>query len=57
MRAAFGVEISVRDVFARPALEALAAEIERRVYAEVLAMPDDQAAEMAGLQPAAGGVS
>ncbi|HVH12494.1 MAG TPA: amino acid adenylation domain-containing protein, partial [Longimicrobium sp.] len=43
VRAAFGVELSIRAVFAAPTLEAMAAEVERLVYEEIMAMPDDEA--------------
>ncbi|MBW3654864.1 MAG: amino acid adenylation domain-containing protein, partial [Gemmatimonadetes bacterium] len=42
VRAAFGVELSIRSVFAGPTLEAMAAEVERLVYEDILAIPDDE---------------
>ncbi|HET7232712.1 MAG TPA: amino acid adenylation domain-containing protein [Longimicrobium sp.] len=45
---AFGVEISIRAVFATPTLEALAAEIERKVYEDVAAMEETEAEALVG---------
>jgi len=45
---AFGLELSIRTVFATPTLEAIAAEIERRIYDDILAMSDSTAEELAG---------
>ncbi|HKP74028.1 MAG TPA: amino acid adenylation domain-containing protein, partial [Longimicrobiaceae bacterium] len=55
VRKAFGVELSIRAVFATPTLEALAAEIERMVYEDVLAMSESEAQELAELDTIAGG--
>jgi amino acid adenylation domain-containing protein/non-ribosomal peptide synthase protein (TIGR01720 family) len=44
VRSAFGVELSIRTVFAQPTLEAMAADVERLVYEDILAMPDDEVA-------------
>jgi amino acid adenylation domain-containing protein len=52
---AFGVELSIRAVFAEPTLGAMAAQVERLVYAEVAAMPEAQAERQLDPQPAAGG--
>jgi amino acid adenylation domain-containing protein len=41
VRSAFGVELSIRAVFATPTLEAVAEEVERLVYEDILAMPDE----------------
>jgi hypothetical protein len=49
VRAAFGVQLSIRTVFAAPTLDALAGEIERGIYADILEMPEDRAEEMAAL--------
>jgi acyl carrier protein len=54
VRAAFDVELSFRAVFLAPTLEALAGEIERRIYAEVLAMPETEVERVAGRNPVAG---
>jgi acyl carrier protein len=55
--AAFGVRLPIRMVFTGPTLEAMAEEIERRVYEDVLAMPEAQAEaeRLAGAHPVAGG--
>jgi len=53
VRSAFGVELSIRTVFAMPTLEAMANEVERLVYEDILAMPDDEV--LAGHGPDAGG--
>jgi acyl-coenzyme A synthetase/AMP-(fatty) acid ligase/acyl carrier protein len=55
IRAAFDVELSIRTVFSMPTLEAMAGEIERRVYEDIDAMPEDEAEQLAELTPAAGG--
>jgi amino acid adenylation domain-containing protein len=52
VQARFGVELSVRAVFARPTLEGMAAEVDRLLYEDVLAMPDGEAEQEP--QPAAG---
>ncbi|MEW5926734.1 MAG: amino acid adenylation domain-containing protein [Gemmatimonadota bacterium] len=54
VRRAFGVEISIHTVFAMPTLEALSAEIERLVYEDILAMPEERAEELHGRASAAG---
>jgi hypothetical protein len=51
---AFGLELSIRTVFAAPVLEAMAGEIERMVYEDVLGMDDAWAEELAELNPTAG---
>ncbi|HET7460810.1 MAG TPA: amino acid adenylation domain-containing protein [Longimicrobium sp.] len=55
VRAAFNVALSVRAVFEHSTLHAMADEIEQRVYADILAMPETRAEELAGLNPTAGG--
>jgi acyl carrier protein len=50
----FGVALSIRTVFSNPRLEALAGEIERRIYEDVLAMSDAEAARLAELNPTHG---
>ena len=49
VRAAFGIELSIRTVFANPTVRSLAAEIERQVYEEVAALPEPQAAQLAAI--------
>jgi acyl carrier protein len=46
VQAAFGVELSIRAVFAAPTLAAMAAEVERAIYDDVLALSDDDAARL-----------
>ncbi|HEX2076942.1 MAG TPA: amino acid adenylation domain-containing protein, partial [Longimicrobium sp.] len=55
VQAVFGVDLSIRAVFAHPTLEAMAAEVERRVYELVLSIPEEQAGALAALPPAAEG--
>jgi hypothetical protein len=43
VEAAFGVPLSIREVFAHPSLEAMAARIERKVTEYVLGLPDAEA--------------
>ncbi|HEX8393612.1 MAG TPA: amino acid adenylation domain-containing protein [Longimicrobium sp.] len=50
----FGVELSIRTVFAAPVLEAMAAEVERRIYEDVLEMDDAHAEQLAELNTIAG---
>ena len=52
---AFGLELSIRAVFAAPTLEAMAAGIERRVLEDILEMSDTQAEELAALNHATEG--
>jgi amino acid adenylation domain-containing protein len=54
VRDAFGLEMSIRDVFAAPTLEALAAELERRIYEDIAMMPDADAEQLAALTQTAG---
>jgi amino acid adenylation domain-containing protein len=49
IRAAFGLEISIRAVFAAPTLEGMAGEIERRIYEDILSMPDAEAEQLAAM--------
>jgi amino acid adenylation domain-containing protein len=46
VQAAFGVELSIRAVFAAPTLGAMAGEVERAIYDDVLALSDDDAARL-----------
>jgi acyl carrier protein len=55
VRDAFGVELSIRAVFAAPTLEAMAAEVERSIYAEIVEMSDARAEELAELNLTVGG--
>jgi acyl carrier protein len=54
VRAAFGVDLSIRAAFVAPTVQAMAAEIERLVYEDVLAMPDEEAEELYEPAPAGG---
>ncbi|HEV7587864.1 MAG TPA: amino acid adenylation domain-containing protein, partial [Longimicrobium sp.] len=54
-RDAFGVEVSIRTVFAAPTLGAMAAEIERAVLDDVMAMSDADAEALAELNLTVGG--
>jgi aryl carrier-like protein len=51
---AFGLEISIRTVFAAPTLEAMAGVIEERIYEDILGMDDAQAEQLADLNTIAG---
>jgi len=46
IQATFDLEISIRAVFSLPTLEAMAGEIERRIYEDVDTMSDDQAEQL-----------
>ncbi|HEX6373984.1 MAG TPA: amino acid adenylation domain-containing protein [Longimicrobium sp.] len=54
LQAVFGLEVSIRTVFALPTLEALAAEVERRIYEDILAMSETEAEQLSELEPAMG---
>ncbi|WP_420126163.1 amino acid adenylation domain-containing protein [Longimicrobium sp.] len=54
IQATFDLEISIRTVFSMPTLEAMAAEIERRIYEDVADMTEDEAAQLAESNPVAG---
>jgi amino acid adenylation domain-containing protein len=43
VQATFGLEISIRDVFSMPTLEAMAGEIERRIYEDIATISSDEA--------------
>ncbi|WP_420130066.1 amino acid adenylation domain-containing protein [Longimicrobium sp.] len=43
---AFGLELSIRTVFATPTLEGMAAEVERRIYEDILSMDEAQAEQL-----------
>jgi len=45
------VDLPIRTVFTCSTLGAMAQEVERAVYADILAMPDLQAEELADLYP------
>jgi amino acid adenylation domain-containing protein len=46
IQATFGLEISIRDVFSLPTLEAMAGEIERRIYEDIITLSDDEAEQL-----------
>jgi amino acid adenylation domain-containing protein len=54
IQATFDLEISIRTVFAMPTLEAMAGEIERRIYEDVAAMSEFEAEQLAESNPVAG---
>jgi acyl-coenzyme A synthetase/AMP-(fatty) acid ligase/acyl carrier protein len=54
VQATFDLQISIRTVFLLPTLEAMAGEIERRIYQDVADMTDDEAAQMVESSPGAG---
>ena len=48
IHATFDLEFSIRTVFSMPTLEALAGEIERRIYEDIAAMSEFEAEQQAG---------
>ncbi|HEX2209655.1 MAG TPA: amino acid adenylation domain-containing protein, partial [Longimicrobium sp.] len=54
IQATFAVEISIRDVFSMPTLEAMAEEIERRIYEDIVIMSDDEAEQLVASNLVAG---
>ncbi|WP_420130689.1 amino acid adenylation domain-containing protein [Longimicrobium sp.] len=54
IQATFNQEISIRTVFSMPTLEAMAGEIERRIYEDVATMSEYEAAQLAESNPFAG---
>jgi acyl carrier protein len=52
---AFGLDLSIRAVFAAPTLEAMAAGIEQRVLEDILEMSDAEAEELAAVNHATEG--
>ncbi|HSU12938.1 non-ribosomal peptide synthetase/type I polyketide synthase [Longimicrobium sp.] len=54
IRAAFAADLPIRIVFTSPTLGAMAEAVERRIYEDILQMPEDQALELAGLDLVAG---
>jgi acyl carrier protein len=54
IQATFDLDISIRTVFSLPTLEAMAGEIERRIYEDVAAMSDLEAGQLAESNPVAG---
>ncbi len=54
VQATFGLELPVRAVFSMPALDAMAAEIERRIYEDVSALSDDEVEQLVESTPGAG---
>jgi acyl carrier protein len=53
VQAAFDVEISIRTVFSMPTLEAMAGEIERRIYEDVATLSDDEVEHLVESNPVA----
>jgi amino acid adenylation domain-containing protein len=54
IQATFGLEISIRDVFSMPTLEAMAGEIERRIYEDIATISDDEAEQLLAANLVAG---
>jgi amino acid adenylation domain-containing protein len=54
IKATFDVELSIRNVFSLPTLEAMAEEIERRIYEDVANMSEFEAEQLAESHPVAG---
>ncbi|HEU4561402.1 MAG TPA: AMP-binding protein, partial [Longimicrobium sp.] len=54
IQATFDLDISIRTVFSKPTLEAIAAEIERRIYEDALTMSEFEAEQLARSYPVAG---
>ncbi|MFL5382180.1 MAG: non-ribosomal peptide synthetase, partial [Longimicrobiaceae bacterium] len=54
IQATFDLEISIRTVFSMSTLEAMAGEIERRIYEDVSALSELEAGQLAGSTPVAG---
>jgi acyl carrier protein len=54
VQATFDLEISIRTVFSMPTLEAMAGEIERRIYEDVATMSEFEAEHLAETNPVAG---
>jgi acyl carrier protein len=54
IQAAFDLEISIRTVFSMPTLEAIAGEIERRIYEDAAAMSEFEAEQLSRSNPVAG---
>jgi amino acid adenylation domain-containing protein len=54
VQATFNQELSIRTVFSMPTLEAMAREIERRIYEDVANMSEYEAEQLAEFNPIAG---
>ncbi|HEU4556430.1 MAG TPA: amino acid adenylation domain-containing protein, partial [Longimicrobium sp.] len=54
IQATFDLEISIRTVFSMPVLEAMAGEIERRIYEDAATMSELEAEQLAQSNPVAG---
>ncbi|HST60355.1 MAG TPA: amino acid adenylation domain-containing protein [Longimicrobium sp.] len=54
VQATFDLEISIRTVFSMPTLEAMAGEIERRIYEDAANMSDFEAEQLPQFNPIAG---
>jgi amino acid adenylation domain-containing protein len=54
IQATFDLEISIRTVFSMPTLEAMAGEIERRIYEDAATMSEFEAEQLAQSNPVAG---
>jgi acyl carrier protein len=54
IQATFDLELSIRTVFSMPTLEAMAGEIERRIYEEAATMSESEAERLSQSHPVAG---
>ncbi len=54
IQATFDLDISIRTVFSMPTLEAMAGEIERRIYEDAVTMSEFEAEQLARSNPVAG---
>jgi acyl carrier protein len=54
IRDTLDLRISIRTVFSMPTLEAMAGEIERRLYEDIAGMSEDEAAQLVESNPIAG---
>ncbi|HYR12465.1 MAG TPA: phosphopantetheine-binding protein, partial [Longimicrobium sp.] len=54
IRDTLDLRISIRTVFSMPTLEAMAGEIERRLYEDIADMSEDEAAQLVESNPIAG---
>ena len=53
VQSTFDLEISIRTVFSMPTLEAMAGEIERRIYEDVATLSEDEVEQLAESHPVA----
>jgi acyl carrier protein len=53
VQATFDLKISIRTVYSMPTLEAMAGEIERRIYEDVATLSEDEVEQLAESNPVA----